>query len=167
MLLNILLYQAKLSGLWNSHNLCRDQAEEMTWLIPFSIFHATRYQTMATLGRGGKVHVAICLKKGGSITNLRSREGQVEHGEVIIYCTSTHVMKDSSLCLGTIKIHCAVIVCTRETTQSFITPAADYPWYAMTNTQGDKINNRPSKTTQQNLGWGRKKNVEHLLNLGK
>lgn len=46
------------------------------------------------------MRMATCLKKRGSITNLGSREGQVEHAEVIIYCTSTRVMKDSSLCRG-------------------------------------------------------------------
>lgn len=42
------------------------------------------------------MHAAICLKEGGSISNFRSKEGQLKHGEVIIYCSSTRVMKDSS-----------------------------------------------------------------------
>lgn len=48
-------------------------------------------------GRGGRgVHAAICLKEGGgSISNFRSKEGQPQHGEVIMRCSSTRVMKDS------------------------------------------------------------------------
>lgn len=42
------------------------------------------------------MHAAICVKEGGSISNFRSKEGQLKHGEVIIYCSSTRVMKDSS-----------------------------------------------------------------------
>lgn len=91
-------------GFWNDHYLWRP--EKVTWLIPFSIFHATRSDTKARLsphkgpGRGEKVHAAICVKKAGSITNLGSREGQVEHGEVIIYCASTHIMEHGSVCRG-------------------------------------------------------------------
>ena len=52
------------------------------------------------LGREGKkaVYAAICVKKAGSITNLGSREGQDEHGVVIIHCTSTRVMEEDSVC---------------------------------------------------------------------
>lgn len=39
------------------------------------------------------MHKAICVKSGGSITNLGSGEGQDEHGEVIRYCTSTRPTK--------------------------------------------------------------------------
>lgn len=42
---------------------------------------------------GGGMHKAICVKSGGSITNLGSGEGQDEHGEVIRYCTSTRPTK--------------------------------------------------------------------------
>lgn len=50
------------------------------------------------VGGGGRgVHAAICLKEGGgSISNFGSKEGQLKHGEVIIYCSSTPVMEDSS-----------------------------------------------------------------------
>lgn len=58
--------------------------EKVTRLVPFSIFHATRYNAEARVsphkGPGSEiVHVAICVKKAGSISNLGSREGQVEH----------------------------------------------------------------------------------------
>lgn len=32
-------------------------------------------------GSGHDVHAAICLKEGGSISNFRSKEGQLKHGE--------------------------------------------------------------------------------------
>lgn len=68
-----------------------NKLEKMTWQIIFNIFHATRYSKARLTpneildeGEGNKVHLAICLKKTGSITNLGSGEGQVQQGEVII-----------------------------------------------------------------------------------
>lgn len=94
----------------------------MTWLIPSGFFmqqDTTQWLDCLHIKEWnwGRMRIATCIKKGGSITNLESREGQVEHGEVIIYCTSTHVMKDSSRCLQSCRVF---IACTRETTQSFL-----------------------------------------------
>lgn len=89
--------------------------------------------------REKKVHAAICVKKAGSITNLASREGQVQHGEVIIYCTSTRIMEDSSVCGAPLRysvgfrgvsggnIHKGkelYMAYRGETIQSFFTPVA-------------------------------------------
>jgi len=81
-----------------------DKLGKMTWLMPFSIFHATRYHSVAKLFPHKRLgwEKSACgnmRKKAGSITNLRSREGQVEHGEVTIYCTSIHTMESSSACV--------------------------------------------------------------------
>lgn len=56
-----------------------------------------RQQARQACERGGRgVHAAICLKEGGgSISNFRSKEGQPQHGEVIMRWSSTRVMKDS------------------------------------------------------------------------
>lgn len=66
----------------------------------FSCIHTTQLLDclhMKDWAKRKKVHAAICAKKAGSITNLGSRECQVEHREVIIYCISTHTMEDSSV----------------------------------------------------------------------
>lgn len=73
-------------------------------------------------GSGHDVHAAICLKEGGSISNFRSKEGQLKHGEVIIYCSSTRVMKDSSRIREAFTSAVLLIACTREAQRSFITP---------------------------------------------
>lgn len=82
--------------------------------------------TKESRGSRLKVHAAICLKEGGSISNFRSKEGQLKHREVIIYCTSTRVMKDSSHVREAFRSAVFLIACTREAAlcNTFITDVA-------------------------------------------
>lgn len=73
-------------------------------------------------GTGLKAHGAICLKEEGSISNFRSKAGQLKHGGVIIYCTSTRVMKDSSHVREAFRCEVLLIAGTREARLSFLTP---------------------------------------------
>lgn len=78
-------------------------------------------------GSGLKAHVAICLKEEGSISNFRSQAGQLKHGcvcggGVIIYCSSTRVMKDSSQVGEAFRSEVLLIAATREAQLSFIPP---------------------------------------------
>lgn len=73
-------------------------------------------------GSGCNVHAAICLKEGGSISNFRSKEGQLKHGEVIIYWRSTRVMKDFPGVREAFTSAALWSACTREARRSFITP---------------------------------------------
>jgi len=98
MLWKILLDKAKLTwaspeGEKKNHYLWGSKVVEMTSRILLCIFHATRHRMWLggdsqdsgkRRGQREKVLLAICLKKTRSITNLSSREGQVQHGEVII-----------------------------------------------------------------------------------
>lgn len=68
-------------------------AEELVWA---GGHNGPAVCTKDSRGGGRGVHAAICLKEGGgSISNFRSKEGQPQHGEVIMCWSLTRVMKDS------------------------------------------------------------------------
>lgn len=108
------------SSIWNEAKSRRwwNSAEVWAW----GGHNGQTVYTKEGRGSGHDVHAAICLKEGGSISNFRSKEGQLKHGEVIIYCSSTRVMKDSSRIREAFTSAVLFIACTREAQRSFITP---------------------------------------------